>query len=127
MSDLTLTHGVMEADYGGQVYCTFPLERLPGQDIEEKEKLVTNLANKIDLLEWKEPEGLSIYCANINQEIDEEDLIDEDDFHDPTLVWGGMGGGHLIPKQVWIHPNLCSESVKMIKKFFQEEDETHGS
>lgn len=79
---------VMEGDWGGTILAT-----VPAKDIKTPERAM-EMAKYLNAIVWpcNEGEGVSIHLQR---------------GHPGDSVWGGMGGGVLMPK-VWLHDQLRS-------------------
>jgi len=79
---------VMEGDWGGTILATIPAKDIRSSEYAEK------MAKYLDAIVWpcNEGEGVTVYLKR---------------GRNGDGVWGGMGGGLLMPK-VWLHDQLRS-------------------
>ena len=88
---------VLEGDWGGQIYCTIPAHL---SDLSKVQLL--ELLYFVDSQAWPENDG----------DGDNLYLHEEDD--EGLYVIGGMGGGHCLNEQVWIHESLPQDVQETI-------------
>ena len=95
---------VMEGDCGGQIYLTCPVNL-----IKCSECILYEILIAIDKNQWPEND---ISMRNI--------------FYEPFElnqgVLGGMGGGIVLEKEIWIHPNLNFSKELLKKAIFQKKE-----
>jgi hypothetical protein len=94
----------MEGDCGGQIYLTCPVNL-----IKCSECILYEILIAIDKNQWPEND---ISMRNI--------------FYEPFElnqgVLGGMGGGIVLEKEIWIHPNLNFSKELLKKAIFQKKE-----
>lgn len=97
---------VLEGDWGGSIFLTIPWELIgPKANIGK-------LLRELDQAVWgdcNEGEGGSIHITSpefnrqLNKEISEESDTPLDYVYTPLdYVFGGMGGGKMLPKAIWL-------------------------